>query len=105
MDTIKLWGSRAGAAGWLDAHAEAGGEPRVRPDDPQRQRLANWGRVGRANGCRMNLGLKITWSSAKPSVAYLRLLGALRFHSLPLILPVLPPRPGIAQSGAVGGVE
>ena len=53
----------------------------------------------------MNLGLKITWSSAKPSVAYLRLLGALRFHSLPLILPVLPPRPGIAQSGAVGGVE
>ena len=27
MDTIKLWGSRAGAAGWLDAHAEAGGEP------------------------------------------------------------------------------
>ena len=27
MDTIKLWGSRAGAAGWLAAHAEAGGEP------------------------------------------------------------------------------
>ena len=25
MDTIKLWGSRAGAA--ADAHAEAGGEP------------------------------------------------------------------------------
>ena len=27
MDTIKLWGSRVGAAGWLDAHPEAAGEP------------------------------------------------------------------------------
>ena len=27
MDTIKLWGSRVGAAGWLDAHAETAGEP------------------------------------------------------------------------------
>ena len=42
----------------------------------------------------MNLGLKITWSSAKPSVAYLRLVGALRFHGVALVVPVLPPVQG-----------
>ena len=35
----------------------------------------------------MNLGLKITWSSAKPSLAYLRLVGALRFHGVALVVP------------------
>ena len=39
----------------------------------------------------MNLGLKITWPRQKPSVPYLRLMGALRFHNLPLPLPVFPP--------------
>ena len=53
----------------------------------------------------MNLGLKITWSSAKPSVAYLRLVGALCFHSLLPHPPRVASRPGIAQSGAVGGLE
>ena len=40
---------------------------------------------------RMNLGLKIIWASSKPSVRYLRLIGALRFHGVPLVVPVLPP--------------
>ena len=39
----------------------------------------------------MNLGLKITWPRQKPSVPYLRLVGALRFHGVPLVVPVLPP--------------
>ena len=39
----------------------------------------------------MNLGLKITWSSPHPSLAYLRLMAALRFHNIPLVLPVFPP--------------
>ena len=38
----------------------------------------------------MNLGLKIIWASAKPSLAYLRLVAALRFHGVPLVVPVLP---------------
>ena len=38
----------------------------------------------------MNLGLKIIWASSKPSVRYLRLIGALRFHGVPLVVPVLP---------------
>ena len=46
----------------------------------------------------MNLGLKVTWSSAKPSPAYLRLLGALRFHNLPLPLPVFPAAQGSAKA-------
>ena len=46
----------------------------------------------------MNLGLKITWSSAKPSVPYLRLMAALRFHNIPLVLPVFPPAQGSAKA-------
>ena len=39
----------------------------------------------------MNLGLKITWASPPPARAYLRLMAALRFHNIPLVLPVFPP--------------
>ena len=42
----------------------------------------------------MNLGLKIPWPPHKPPIAYLRLVGALRFHGVPLVVPVLPPVQG-----------
>ena len=42
----------------------------------------------------MNLGLKISWANSKPSVRYLRLIGALRFHGVSLVVPVLPPVQG-----------
>ena len=38
----------------------------------------------------MNLGLKIIWASPHPTRPYLRLLAALRFHGVPLVVPVLP---------------
>ena len=46
----------------------------------------------------MNLGLKITWSSPHPPLAYLRLMAALRFHNIPLVLPVFPPAQGSAKA-------
>jgi len=36
----------------------------------------------------MEIGIKITWSSYKPSIPYLRLLAVLRHHALHIAVPV-----------------